>query len=177
MSDLEKKFIKRVRKEIAVRGLTLTSVAEMIGSSRQVLSQILNGKFNSMRADTMLKLAKLLGISLDDIIEIQTPIRIQDAATLPSHMYATDKDGRLYSAPLPRQPSGKTISFKAWKPFQPDELPTDGILLDEEKRLTANLYEHKVPFIHPCSTCGQWHTCPSAYTTDAELCKEHEDMR
>lgn len=71
----------------------------------------------------------------------------------------------------------KTISFKAWKPFRPGELPTDGILLDEEKRLTANLYEHKVPFIHPCSICGQWHTCPNAYTTDAELCKEHEDMR
>ena len=50
MSDLEKKFIKRVREEIAVRGLTLTSVAAMIGSSRQVLSQILNGRFNSMRA-------------------------------------------------------------------------------------------------------------------------------
>ncbi len=68
MSDLEKKFIKRVREEIAVRGLTLTSVSEMIGSSRQVLSQILNGKFNSMRADTMLKLARLLRISLDEII-------------------------------------------------------------------------------------------------------------
>lgn len=70
MSDYEKEFIKRVRKEIAVLGLTMDAVGKAIGSSRQVLSQILNGKFNSMRADTMLKLAKLLKISLDEIIGI-----------------------------------------------------------------------------------------------------------
>lgn len=81
MSDLEKKFIKRVRQEIATRKLTLTSVAERIGSSRQVLSQILNGKFNSMRAGTMLKLAMVLRISLDEIIFPETDLVI-DSMTL-----------------------------------------------------------------------------------------------
>lgn len=38
MSEYEKEFIKRVRKEIAVLGLTMESVAKAIGSSRQVLS-------------------------------------------------------------------------------------------------------------------------------------------
>lgn len=74
MSDYEKEFIKRARREIATRELTLTSVAEMIGSSRQVLSQILNGKFNSIRADTMLKLAMVLEISLDEIIFPETDL-------------------------------------------------------------------------------------------------------
>lgn len=68
MSEYEKEFIKRVRKKIAVLGLTMESVAKAIGSSRQVLSQILNGKFKSMRADTMLKLSAYLKISLDEII-------------------------------------------------------------------------------------------------------------
>jgi transcriptional regulator with XRE-family HTH domain len=81
MSDLEKKLIKRVRQEIAVRKLTLGSVAEMIGSSRQVLSQILNGKFNSMRADTMLQLAMVLEISLDEIIFPKTDL-VVDSMTM-----------------------------------------------------------------------------------------------
>ena len=81
MSDLEKKFIKRVRQEIAVRGLTLTSVAAMIGSSRQVLSLILNGKYKSMRADTMLRLAMALRISLDEIIFPETDLVI-DSMTM-----------------------------------------------------------------------------------------------
>lgn len=79
MSDYEKEFIKRVRREIAVLGLTMESVAKAIGSSRQVLSQILNGKFNSMRADTMLKLSAYLKISLDEIIGVQP----QEVVTVP----------------------------------------------------------------------------------------------
>lgn len=81
MSDLEKKFIKCVRQEIATRGLTLTEVGEAIGSSRQVLSQILNGKFNSMRAGTMLRLAMVLRISLDEIIFPKTDL-VVDSMTM-----------------------------------------------------------------------------------------------
>lgn len=81
MSDLEKKFVKHVRQEIATRKLTLTEVGEAIGSSRQVLSQILNGKFNSMRADTMLRLAMVLRISLDEIIFPKTDL-VVDSMTL-----------------------------------------------------------------------------------------------
>ena len=173
---LYERFLRQAKEQIALQNLTQAEAGRVIGLSRNGVSKALRGEV-ILKGDKLLQLAMTLGISIDDIIKIQTPIRLQDAATLANHIYATDKDGHLYSAPLPRQPSGKTISFKAWKPFQPGELPTDGILLDEEKRLTANLYEHKMPFIHPCSICGQWRTCPNGYTTDAELCKRYDEIR
>ena len=71
MSEYEREFIKRVRREIATLGLTMDAVGKAIGSSRQVLSQILNGKFQSMRADTMLKLSAYLKISLDEITGVR----------------------------------------------------------------------------------------------------------
>ena len=68
MSEYEKEFIKRVREEIATRALSQRAVRDLIGVSGITISKILNNQFNSMRADTMLKLAKLFEISLDEII-------------------------------------------------------------------------------------------------------------
>lgn len=41
----------------------------------------------------------------------------------------------------------------------------------------ATLHERKEPFIHPCSICGKWRTCPNGYTTDAELCKRYDEIK
>lgn len=71
MSEYEKEFIKRVRKEIAVFHLSQDAVGSLIGMSRQSLSKLLNCKVDSIRADTMLKLARVFSISIDEIVGLE----------------------------------------------------------------------------------------------------------
>lgn len=71
MSDYEKEFIKRVRKEIALFHLSQDAVGSLIGMSRQSLSKLLNCKVDSIRADTMLKLARVFSISIDEIVGLE----------------------------------------------------------------------------------------------------------
>lgn len=73
MSDLEKKFIKRVREEIATRKLTLTEVGEAIGLSTAQVSRVLNGVFR-IKGDNLLRMATILEISLDEIIFPETDL-------------------------------------------------------------------------------------------------------
>lgn len=71
MTDYEKEFIKRVRKEIALFHLSQDAVGNLIGMSRQSLSKLLNCKVDSIRADTMLKLARVFSISIDEIVGLE----------------------------------------------------------------------------------------------------------
>ena len=61
-------FLREVKKQIAVRNLTQLEVAHRIRTHRETLSQYLSGR-TAMRAQTAFELARILGISLDKIIE------------------------------------------------------------------------------------------------------------
>ena len=62
-----RKFIKKLRREIAMQGLTQKEVAEMMGVMQSTVSSWLN-HMKVMQADNLLKAAYMFGIDLNSII-------------------------------------------------------------------------------------------------------------
>lgn len=65
--SLYDKFICKAKEQIALQDLTQEEVGKAIGLSRNAISKTLNGKV-TLKGDKLLELAKLLRISLDEII-------------------------------------------------------------------------------------------------------------
>lgn len=63
------RFIAEVRKQMAVQDITQVEAAKRIRADRGNLNQQISGRNKGMRAQTMFDLAKLLHISLDNIME------------------------------------------------------------------------------------------------------------
>lgn len=62
-----RKFIKKLRREIAMQGLTQKEVAEMMHVTQSMVSQWLN-HFKVMHGDNLLKAAYMFGIDLNSIV-------------------------------------------------------------------------------------------------------------
>lgn len=62
-----RKFIKKLRREIAMQGLTQMEVAEMMGVTQSTVSSWLN-RLKVMQADNLLKAAYMFGIDLNSIV-------------------------------------------------------------------------------------------------------------
>lgn len=62
-----RKFIKKLRREIAMQGMTQKEVAELLGCSKQAVNFWLNGR-QAMRAHYLLAAAYHFGIDLNAIV-------------------------------------------------------------------------------------------------------------
>ena len=62
-----RKFIKKLRREIAMQGLTQMEVAEMMGVTQSTVSSWLN-HLKVMQAHNLLKAAYMFGIDLNSIV-------------------------------------------------------------------------------------------------------------
>ena len=65
----KKEFARRLRKKIAMRGITQTNISELTGISQPLLSLYVQGK-SLPSAQKVSALAKVLGCSVNDLIGI-----------------------------------------------------------------------------------------------------------